>query len=251
MWKCFLVVLLLVGIAFGVPALVKADSSVDIVISASGWIAGAPGDFTLTYVSDYEIGISWEMGEDAENTMVRAAYGHVPTDRSDGYEVYSGSDNYATDTSLSLATPEVIYYRAWSQNSDGVWSNLFSSGDTGGFMSLSFLFLGLLFLALTLTLACFRWKDILLSYASALVWLAIGFWWLLGDITNLALADPWSKILVFVPFILFFVVIIRLIGIEVEMERKGQRWREWGSKPPEEMESPGERYKREIRRRWR
>ena len=249
LWAILVLAILLPLVGPVIP--VHAASSVNITIYASGYIAGAPGNFTISYVSDYELGISWTLPAGTNNTMVRAAFGHVPEDRDDGYEVYYGPANNCTDDSVSLAAPDVVYYRAWSQRDDGVWSNLFSSGSTEGFMSLSFLFIGLLAMSLTLTLACFRWKDILLSYAAGLTWLAIGFWWILGDITNLGLDDPWTKILVFIPFIMFFVIMIKLMGTEIEMEGEGMKWKEYGRKPQREKLSKYEAYKKELHKRTR
>ena len=114
-----------------------------------------------------------------------------------------------------------------------------------------FIFLGILGLAFGLTVICFKWKEVLLSYAAGLTWLAIGFWWMLGDVTNFGLDDPWGKILVFIPFIMFFVVMLRLMNTEIQMEDKGKRWTEWGSKPVKRLPSNYEAYKQELRSRTR
>lgn len=238
--------LVVVCLVFLLPCAVVADSSEGVVVSATGWIAGAPGGFTITYVSDYEVELSWTMGVDAVNVMVRAAYGREPEDRADGYLVYQGSGTSATDAAIALSTPEIVYYRAWSQNVGGVWSELFSTVDTGGFMSMSFLFLTLVVLGLVLFLAAFRWKDLLLSWSAGLTWLAIGFWWALGGIENFDLSENWMQILVVVPFLLFFVVMLRLMNTEITYEKEGKRWTGYGAPPREKGPSGYEAYRNQL-----
>ena len=61
MWR-WLSAFVLLLIIFINPTSVLADTSDDITVTVSGWICGAPGGFTLTYISDYEVGISWTKG---------------------------------------------------------------------------------------------------------------------------------------------------------------------------------------------
>jgi len=253
-WKLWLVALFVALGLLVVPIRIEAATSADITITATGFIVGAPGGLTLTYVSDYELGISWTKGENAENTIIRVKYGSYPEDRNDGYLVYYGNETSTTDTNINLAgISEMPYYRAWSQRSDGVWEET-GIWKEANFMSQSFLFLTLVILGLGLFLAAFRWKDMLLSYSAALTWMAIGFWWILGDITVLQLEDPWVKILVFIPFILAFTVLLRLMNVEIQMEAKGRKWTEWGESPGRKSSNYLDRYweyKKELRRRLR
>ena len=116
-------------------------------------------------------------------------------------------------------------------------------------MSISFLFLTLVGLGLVLFLAAFRWKDLLLSWTAGLTWLAIGFWWALGDIENFGLTENWQTILVFIPFLLFFVVMLRLMNTEIVQEADGKRWSTYGQAPKGKAASNYEEYKAELRRR--
>lgn len=52
------------------PSSVSASTSAEVAVTATGYVCGAPGGLTLTYISDYEVGISWTKGEDAVNTTV-------------------------------------------------------------------------------------------------------------------------------------------------------------------------------------
>jgi len=250
MWKGCLILLLLVILA---PVGVFADNLVsyaNITVTAQGYTGTAPYGLTVTYISDYELEISWNKGYDTNVTMIRAAYGRPLIDRSDGFEVYTGNG-----TSTILWTPNVglvgpIYLGAWSQSNSGVWEELGDKAE-GNFMSVSFLFVALLILGLTLFIAAFRWKDMLLSYSSALTWMGIGFWWMAGGIDNFGLDQSWVRILVFIPFILSFAVLLRLMNTEIIMESKGKKWSEFGETPKEEAPSRREVYREVLRKRIR
>lgn len=127
-WTRLLVLIILLPILlWAIP--VQAGSSDTVVITATGWVCEAPGGFTVTYVNDYEVGLSWAKGEDAINTMVRAAYGRMPESRTDGYLVYYGEESYCSDTAVNLdETMANIYYRAWAQNDAGTWGEGSASG---------------------------------------------------------------------------------------------------------------------------
>lgn len=228
---------------------IRAGTSEGVTVTATGWICGEPGGFTLTYVSDYQVDISWVKGADAVNTMVRVAYNRYPTGITDGYQVYYGPDAYCSDNATSLASPDVGYYRAWSQNASGVWQVLtFAEGDTGGFMSASFLFMGLIAIAIFLTYMSSRRPEILVRLAAGLTWMATGFWLVLGDVTNLGLASPWSQILIWVFFTMAAVPFLFQMNTEIRKETKGQSWTAWGN-PPEGRETSYEKYRRELRER--
>jgi len=149
--KKWLLLLLLVPISIVIPTAVMADTSADVTITASGYVCGAPGGFTITYVNDYELRLDWSVGDDAVNTMVRAAYGRFPEDITDGYQVYYGNGTTTTDDATSLAAPDIVYYRAWSQNVAGLWNEVsYGEDDSGDIMSVSFLFIAWVSLAIFL-----------------------------------------------------------------------------------------------------
>ena len=168
--------LIIIAIAFAlllIPSPTLAATSADVTITAAGYICGAPGGFVLTYISDYEVGISWTKGADAENTMIRAKYGSVPTSRTDGYQVYYGSDNSTSDTAVSLdetATP--IYYAAFSQNAGGGWEEVGVSGFLEG---MGMTIIAIAMIVLGLTIAAFVFKQPLLMLAGALGWIIFAF----------------------------------------------------------------------------
>lgn len=130
-----------------------------------------PTNLTLTKISDYEVYVSWTKGIGAENTMVRAAYGRIPTDRDDGYLVYYGTGSNGTDYAVDLNEGR-RYYRAWSQGSSGQYENTGTWAYIGGDMILLVLF-GILGLGLT---SMFFWKrSPFLAYGAAGAWALLGF----------------------------------------------------------------------------
>jgi hypothetical protein len=151
------------------PIVARADTSANVTVTAIGYVCGAPGGLTLTYINDYEVGISWIKGVDADNTMIRAAYGRYPTDRTDGYLVYYGDGTSTSDTGVSLdetATP--VYYRAWSENAGGIW-NEFSYAESF-IEGIGVTLLAFLIAAIGLTIGGYHLKSMPLVYGAGGVW---------------------------------------------------------------------------------
>lgn len=156
------------------PTTVSAATSAEVTIYAMGYVCDAPGGFTLTYITDYEIGINWAMGAGANNTMVRAAYGRYPENRTDGYLVYYGNGTYCNDTAVNLdETASLVYYRAWSQNAAGVWEEVGASDWLEG---PNMKMIALIVLCLGLMTPAFLWKKQALMVAAGLAWTVLAFW---------------------------------------------------------------------------
>ncbi len=170
MWKWFIIFgLLLVGL---IPLPVLALTTADVVITATGIVVASPGNFTLTYISDYEVGISWTLPVGVANTMIRVATGRIPIDRNDGYLVYYGAGTGFTDTNVDLTSFEMPFYRAWSQRADGVWEEI-GTNKAADFMSQAWLFVGtLIFLAIALAFSIYYFtkKQIILSIIGGFLW---------------------------------------------------------------------------------
>lgn len=105
----------------------------DITITAIPITVGAPESFTVTYISDLEVKITWTKPEDAVNTMIRAAVGRYPKDREVGYLVYYGDGESTSDTGVNLNETTIpVYYRAWSENESEEWSPIWAEGSIEG-----------------------------------------------------------------------------------------------------------------------
>jgi len=149
------------------PAL--ADTSAEVVVTATGWICEAPGGFSVFYINDYEIGISWVKGEGAENTMIRAKYGSYPVGRTDGYQVYYGDGTVASDTGVNFEEGvSDVYYIAFSQNASGAWEEI---GSTNFMENPHMLLIALLILAMGFTIASYIFKKGILAFAGAGAWM--------------------------------------------------------------------------------
>ncbi len=134
MWKRIILIILLAMLLFATPVL--AADSVDITVTAQGIVSGGITDFTIIYVTDTRLDLTWTLGDNISKIMIRAKYGEYPADitadnetPSDGYLVYYGSGNSTSDTSMNLdQNPGPIYYRAWAQRVDGGWVTTPSEG---------------------------------------------------------------------------------------------------------------------------
>lgn len=140
-------------------------------IIAGTWVSlFPPTDLLLVAVGTDEVSISWAKGIGAENTMVRAAIGHLPVDRDDGYLVYYGTGTSATD--YADIGQEIVWYIAWSQDAgdnwedEGIWDSI--GGNMFAFILFGILGLGLVF--------GFIWKKYgWLAYGAAGAWALLGF----------------------------------------------------------------------------
>lgn len=169
-WLRLILLLSLALIFTLIPSVVLADDSEEVTVTVTGYVVGIPGEFTVTYVNDYEVQLSWEKPEDAEKTMVRAAIGRMPESRTDGYLLYYGEGESCIDTATNLdevATP--VYYRAWSQRADGAWEEQGAGGSVWGYgvtlVAQAIFILGLSGLAL--------WRRHIILYLGAFVCLLL------------------------------------------------------------------------------
>ncbi len=158
------------------PRTAMAATSAQVTVTASGFVCDAPGGLTLTYISDYEVGISWVKGANAAKTMIRAAYGRVPSSRTDGYLVYYDIGTSTSDTGVSLdetATP--VYYRAWSQNAGGGWEDTGASDFIEG--------VGVTLLAFVVLCVALSWLGsrslyYILKFMAGVSWWVFGVFWI-------------------------------------------------------------------------
>ncbi len=224
MWKWSVAFVLLLILL--IPGKALADTSSDVTVTATGYICQAPGGLTLTYINDYQVGISWTKGIDAANTMVRGAVGRTPTSRTDGYLVYYGAGISANDTGVSFdETAAPIYYRAWSQNAGGVWENTGISGFIeGGGMTLIALFL----LCGILTFVVLWSKNFLLALMGAASWLFATWYTLQSPPFGLVAGSTGHEMLLIV-----------LIGMALSLPAYIMVIGNWGSGSNEEPLSEG------------
>ena len=122
-------------------------------------------------------------------------------------------------------------------------------------LTLFLVFPGIIGMVLLLVSVMPRRKNLLLSLAAALFWLAIGLWWILGDVfTEMGLTGGYVDILLYIPFMFFVIILMeyvtRMNQVEISRVIGGRRFSEFGT-PPKEYKSAYDEYKDKLYRRTR
>ena len=91
-------------------------------LNEAGWSYGgvitfltlpfAPTNFTAA-AGDGQVSLSWTKGQGAIRTLIRRSTTGYPVFRTDGVQVYYGTDNFKVDSGLTNLT--TYYYSAWSE----------------------------------------------------------------------------------------------------------------------------------------
>ncbi len=164
-WLSKIIAIVILSLSLLNPIVALADTTAGITVTAVGYIVAAPGGFTVWYISDYEVGISWIKPLNAVNTMIRAKYGSAPTSITDGYQVYYGPDEITSDTGVSLdETATEVYYRAWSQTAGGIWGPLWAEGQMEG---IGMTLIALILMAMAFIITSYIFKKSVLAFAAA------------------------------------------------------------------------------------
>jgi hypothetical protein len=169
----FLLCIVLCQLLMVIP--VEAATTQDVTITAYGVVWGTPSGLVITYISDLQLDLDWVVGLNSDSTMIRADYGHYPTDITDGYFVYQGAGNHAADTFVDFDEVEGIYYRAWSGKL-GVWSPLYTSNffeDNVVLIGNMLFLLGFLILPIGLTIVAFKSKIAWIMFPVVILWLVL------------------------------------------------------------------------------
>jgi len=204
------------------------------------YISGSQGIYTYNFVVPSEEGVYLVEYISSNPTGYSSSEVNVS-------EAAGGGANITSSDIEDIAEGVVGYHISDLEDSTtlGGLLNLNLGGET---MTL----LIIVIIGLTLFLASFRWKDLLLSYAAALTWLAIGFWWVIeGGPPGFETTQTWGPIITYVPFILSFVVFFRLMNTEIRHEASGKSWIEYGAPPKGATLTRAQEYRRELRRRLR
>lgn len=191
-----------------------AASSQDISIIAYGYIIEPPGGFAYTYISDYELGLSWTPGNGSVNTMVRVGYGSFPANQSDGFLVYYGNNSSCIDTNYNMYWDQIPFYVAWSEDPFGDFS-LISASQEVNIMTQSAIFFGILALASVATFFSFKTNLILFRMSAAIGFLTLLLFVVSGN-KALVLTNPWVISLFFTIFCLVMSILLLYAGREID-----------------------------------
>ena len=173
--RWFFLLVVLVALAVGVPTLTaRADTSAGVVITVSGNVSGVlglPSGFTITYIDDCSMQMTWTKGIGSTNTMIRAAVGVLPADRNDGRLVYYGNGTQAVDVWCSTTAQKPVYFRAWSESSTGNWTS--GSTDSNQIGGRTMTLLGLFAFCGILSWMSLKSNFFLLKLLAGMSWIAL------------------------------------------------------------------------------
>lgn len=144
-----------------------------VVVVAVPYIGGGITNFTAIVISDTQVDLSWTIGDNIANVMVRAKYSEMPMSRTDGYLVYEGSLESTSDTSMNFdETTSLLYYRIWAQNEEDVWLDYeVNTAETEG---ANMLMIAFVMLCLGLTIGGYTLRRGSLAFAGMAAWMAMG-----------------------------------------------------------------------------
>lgn len=164
--------LAIVGMVILLPVSVNADDSDNAQVVAVPYVGGGLVSFTATYISDTQVDLAWVKGAETVYVMVRAKYGAMPIDRTDGYLVYEGALDAYTDTSMDFdETTSILYYRIWGRTAAGVWADsLITTNEVEG-ISVVLIFLAVL--AIGISYLALRSNFPALKMGAGFTWIAV------------------------------------------------------------------------------
>jgi hypothetical protein len=151
---------------------VSAGTSDNVQVVVVPYLGGGITSFNATIISDTEVDLEWTILDGTANVMVRAKYGSMPMDRTDGYLVYYGSDLSVSDNSMDFnENISTIYYRIWAETEESVWldSEITTAETEGVYMFLLALFV----LAAIISFLSFYNSFPLLKLGASAAWIGI------------------------------------------------------------------------------
>ena len=183
--RAIVVLLLLCGIYV---APVMADSSVDISVYATPLFTNGVLNFQITYVSATDLHLTWDIGANTTNVMVRRLFGAYPKNiaspletPSDGTLIYYGAGTSADDTNIDLENNlGRYYYVAWAQKADGTWYTNISSGWKE---TTAMTLIAIISFAIVLTLITIWKPEYLWAIMSSGAW-GVLLWYILNNPIN-------------------------------------------------------------------
>lgn len=191
-----------------IPYSALADTSAGVVITVSGNVSGLlglPSNFTVTYINDCEIQITWTKGLGATNTMVRSAVGREPVDRYDGRLIYYGTGTSVNDIFCTQVVDKPIYYTAWSEGVGG-WAGDPATGNVAGGREVTLI--GFVVFGLGLTWFATSRRFLIWNIAAAVTWVALWSYMKANPPGGIAEGSSVQLIIMLVPWILAVGVMI-------------------------------------------
>lgn len=179
MWRCLLVVMIVVWLL--APVSVFAATTADVTVTATPLVTSGILDFTITYVSETQLDFSWSYGANTTDIMIRGKWGDYPddipnvnTEPSDGFLIYSGngtSTSWYFDENIST-----LYIKAWGQNDDDTWQ--VDTSNTTGFKETTMVLLAFLAFSGVMSFLALRSSYWILKFLAGVSWWIMGMYWI-------------------------------------------------------------------------
>jgi hypothetical protein len=221
LWKWLVIILAAVSIVlFPVTALAAITQDVTITATPGYGIVS----FTIDYISDTQMDLSWTVSGDVTKVMVRAKYGEdldeIPdedTAPTDGYLVYYDTGNSVSDTSLNFdENPGPLFYKIWGQKEDGKWyTGGLSAWEESAVMTL----LGMLAFAGILSFLAFRSSFKPMRFVAGFSWVAVLVYWILSPPSAVAAGSAAHIAVMLVLIFAAFAVSVSGFGVEENRQR--------------------------------
>lgn len=216
MWKWLGVILVTVCVgSMPVVALAAIEQEVEVTASPAYGIIS----FSIDYISDTQMDLSWTVAADVTNVMVRAKYGEdldeIPnedTDPSDGYLVYEGAGSSVSDTSLDFdQNPGPLYFKIWGQKVDNKW---YTGSKYVWEESAVMTFLGILLFAFILSYLAFRSSFKPMRFVAGFAWVAVLIYWIASPPSAITAGSAAHVAVMLVLIFAAFAVSVSGFGVE-------------------------------------
>lgn len=174
--------------------------------------------FTATIISDTQVDLEWTKEVDITDVTVRAKYGSMPMSRTDGYEVYTGTNLSASDTSMNFDEElGTLYYRAWGYHTTSGW--LDSEVNTQSLESLIMTLLGLFALCGIITVVSFRNSFPLFKLAAATAWIGAMLYFKDNPPSQIAEGSASHTVILLVLIMIALAVPLAGLGREIQKQQ--------------------------------
>jgi hypothetical protein len=172
------------------PCVVRADTNVNIGVTATGAVGvppNAPTNFAVDFTDFEEDTVSsawiksaliWDIGSGATNTVIVRRTDRFPTSVGDGDLVYNGSGTSYDDTvnGTTIQAIGTVYYAAFSWNG-GVYSAPATfKMEVDPVIANAIMLIGVLFICLFLSGMGYYFKKVPIVVTACLIWLGTGAW---------------------------------------------------------------------------
>jgi hypothetical protein len=232
----WLVTILITLVVSLLPVAVLADTTAVVNVTNSPYFSKGITSFTITYIKDTQMDLTWTVDDTVANVMVRAKLGSYPDDipdentaPSDGYLVYYGSDLSVSDTAVNLDAGALnIYYKAWAQKispegmkagtkeSDGTW---YVATTVGYKESVEMVLIALIGFGCVMSYFAIKNRNMMIAVIASAIWVCLIAYTRANPIGNMVTGDTSDTIIL----VVFLAVTIAVPLVSWQFTRQDRR----------------------------